>query len=105
MELLPDGVAYENIKKTETGEAAASQYQDLDLQPPENTGQYQELIKGRETSVKLLINKPEITYENTKIYGQNKSGIKNQREQSQYEELNTRNEKNDDHAYSEVTLR
>ena len=105
LELLPDGMAYENIKKTETGEAAASQYQDLDLQPPENIGQYQELIKGRETSAKLVVNKQEITYENTKMEGQNKSGTKNGNEQSQYEELNTGNEKKDEHNYSEVSLR
>ena len=35
--------------------------------------------------------------------GQNKSGTKNQSEQSQYEELNTRNDRKDEHAYCEVS--
>ena len=50
--LLSDGLAYENIKKNETGEATASLYQDLDLRTPENTGQYLELVKEPETWVK-----------------------------------------------------
>ena len=106
LELQPEGVAYENIKNNnQARESTPGQYQDLDLGPPENPGQYQELVKKSETSVKLVINKPEITYENTKMEGQNKSGTKNQSEQSQYEELNTRNERKDEHAYSEVSLR
>ena len=81
------------------------QYQDLHLRPPEKPGQYQELVTKQETSVKLVNNNPEITYENTKMEGQNKPGTKNGSEQSQYEELNTGNEKKDEHAYSEVSLR
>ena len=100
LELLPDGVTYENIKKNETEQAATSQYQDLNLQAQENQGQYQELVKTQETSVKL-----EITYENTRMEGQNKSETKNQSEQSQYEELNTGNDKKDEHVYSEVSCR
>ena len=88
-----------------TTELTTSQYQDLNLQTPENTGQYQELVKERETSVKLVTNKKEITYENTKMEGQNKREPKNQSEQSQYEELNTGNDRKDEHAYSEVSLR
>ena len=99
LELLPDGVTYENIKKNETEQAATSQYQDLNLQAQENQGQYQELVKTQETSVKL-----EITYENTRMEGQNKSGAKSQSEPSQYEELNTGNDKKDEHAYCEVSL-
>ena len=105
LELQPDGVAYENIKKNISIEATTGQYQDLNLQTPENTVQYQELVKNPETSVKLVINKPEITYENTKMEGQNKSETKNQSEQTQYEELNTRNDIKEEHAYSEVSLR
>ena len=100
LELLPDGVTYENIKKNETEQPTTSQYQDLNLQAQENQGQYQELVKTQETSVKL-----EITYENTRMEGQNKSGTKNQSEQSQYEELNTGNDKKDEHVYSEVSRR
>ena len=103
--LLSDGVAYENIKKNETEQATTSQYQDLDLQTPKNTGQYLELVKEPETSVKLVTNRPEITYENTKMEGQNKSEPKNQSEPSQYEELNTGNDKKDEHNYCEVSLR
>ena len=103
--LLPDAVTYENIKKNKTGEATTSQYQDLDLRTPENTGQYLELVKEPETSVKLDNNRPEITYENTKMEGQNKSEPRNQSEQSQYEELKTGNDVKDEHAYSEVSLR
>ena len=103
--LLSDLVTYENIKKNKTREATTSQYQDLDLGTPENTGQYLELFKEPETSVKLVNNRPEITYENTKMEGQNKSEPKNQPEQSQYEELNTGNDKQDEHNYSEVSLR
>ena len=105
LELLPDGVAYENIKKNITQELSTSQYQDLNLQTPENTGLYQELVKKPETLVKLVINKPDNTYENTKMEGQKKSGTKRQPEQSQYEELSTRNDVKDEHAYSEVSLR
>ena len=105
LELLPAGGTYENIKENKAGEAIRSQYQDLDLQTPENTGQYQELVKTPETSVKLVTDKPDITYENTRIEGQNRSGTKNQSEQSQYEELNTRNERKDEHDYSEVSLK
>ena len=100
LELLPDGVTYENIKKNETEQATTSHYQDLNLQAQENSGQYQELVKTQETSVKL-----EITYENTRMEGQNKSETKNQSEQSQYEELNTRNDRKDEHVYCEVSLR
>ena len=100
LELLPDGVTYENIKKNETEQATTSLYQDLNLQAQENQGQYQELVKKPETSVKL-----EITYENTRMEGQNKSETKNQSEQSQYEELNTGNDKKDEHVYSEVSRR
>ena len=102
--MLPDGVTYENIKKNKTRETATSQYQDLDLQTPENTGQYQELVKNPGTSVKIVSNNPEITYENTNMEGQNKSEPKNASEQSQYEELNTRNDVKEEHAYSEVSL-
>ena len=105
LELVPDAVNYENIKKNKTRELTTSQYQDLDLCAPENTGQYQELVIKSDTSVKLVINKPEITYENTKMEGQNKSEPKKQSEQSQYEELNTGNDKKDEHAYSEVSRR
>ena len=97
-------MAYENIKKHKTRESTTGQYQHLDLRTPENTGQYQELVKKSETSVKL-VNNPEITYENTKIEGQNKSETKNQSEQSQYEELNKRDDIKHEHAYSEVSLR
>ena len=100
LELLPDGVTYENIKKNETEQAATSQYQDLNLQAQENQGQYQELVKTQETSVKL-----EITYENIRMESQNKSGTQSQSEPSQYEELNTGNDKKDEHVYSEVFLR
>ena len=95
-------MTYENIKKDKTGEATTSQYQDLDLCAAENPGQYQELVAK---PVKLITNKPDITYENTKKEGQNKSDPKNQGEQSQYEELNTGNNKHNEHAYSEVSLR
>ena len=88
-----------------TTELTTSQYQDLNLQTPENTGQYQELVKETETSVKLVTDKKAITYENTKMEGQNKREPKNQREQCQYEELNTGNDRKDEHAYSEVSLR
>ena len=37
--------------------------------------------------------------------GQKKRGTKNQNDQSQYEELNTANDVNEEHAYSEVSLR
>ena len=105
VELVPDAVTYENIKKNKTEQATTSQYQDLDLRSPDNTEQYQELVKTAETSVKLVNNSNDITYENTKMEGQNKSGTKNQSEQNQYEELNTVNERKDEHAYSEVSLR
>ena len=105
VELVPDAMTYENIKNNKTEQATTSQYQDLDLGTPENTGQYQELVKETETSVKLVNNNPDITYENTKTEGQNKCGTKNQSEQSQYEELNTGNEVKEEHAYSEVSLR
>ena len=105
LELKPEGVAYENIKSNrQTRESTTAQYQDLNLQTPENPGQYQELVKKSVKSVKLVINNPDITYENTKMEGQNKSETKNQSEQSQYEELNTGNEKKDEHAYSEISL-
>ena len=94
---------YENIKKNETGGAAASQYQDLDLRTPENTGQYLELVKEPETSVKLINNRPEIAYENTKMESQKKIEPKYQSELSQYEELNTRNDIKEEHTYSEVS--
>ena len=103
--LLSDLVTHENIKKNKTGEATTSQHQDLDLQTPENTGQYLELFKEPETSVKLVINNPDVTYENTKMEVQNKSEPKNQPEQIQYEELNTGNDKKDEINYSEVSLR
>ena len=105
MELQPDGVAYENIKKNISIEATTGQYQDLNLRTLENTEQYQELVKKPETSVKLVDNNPDITYENTKTEGQNKSEPKNQSEQSQYEELNTGNDIKEEHAYSGVSLR
>ena len=83
-----------------------SEYQDLHHRPPENTGQYEELVTKQETLVKLVIKKAEITYKNTKMEGQKESEPKNQSEQSQYEELNTRNDRNDEHAaYSEVSLK
>ena len=37
--------------------------------------------------------------------GQNKSETKSQPEQSQYEELNMKNDVKEEHAYSEVSLR
>ena len=97
----PDQVAYVNVNNNKT--TGTSEYQDLHQRPLENTGQYQELVTKQETSVKLLIKNPEITYENTKMEGQNKSEIKNQSEQSQYEELKKGNERKDEHAYSEVS--
>ena len=105
VELVPDAVTYENIKKNKTEQATTSQYQDLDLRTPENAGQYQELVKETETSIKLVNNNPDITYENTKMEGQNKIGTKNQSEQSQYEELKAGNDVKEEHAYSEVSLR
>ena len=106
LELQPEEVAYENIKNNnQTKESTTGQYQDLDLQTHENTIEYQELVKNPETSVTLVINNPEITYENTKMEGQNKCEPKNGSEQSQYEELNTRNDIKDEHAYSEVSPR
>ena len=117
VELVPDAVTYENIKKNKTEQATTSQYQDLqtpentgqyqdlDLRTPENTGQYQELVKEAETPIKLVNNNPDITYENTKMEGQNKSGTKNQSEPSQYEELKAGNDVKEEHAYSEVSLR
>ena len=106
LELQPEGIAYENIKNNkQTSESTTGQYQDLDLRLPENPGQYQELVKETETSVKLFINNSDITYENTKMEGQNKSEPKNQNEQSQYEELKTGNDVKDEHAYSEVSRR
>ena len=106
LELQPEGVAYENIKQNkQTRELTAAQYQDLNLQTPENPGQYQELVKKPETSEKLVINEPEITYENTRMEGQNKGKPKNQSEQSQYEELNTGYDFKEEHAYCEVSLR
>ena len=86
-------------------ESTKGQYQDLDQGIAENPGQYQELVKEAETSVKLVINKPDITYENTKMEGQNKRDPKNQSDQSQYEELNTGSEIKDEHAYSELSPR
>ena len=63
-ELQPEGVAYENIKNNkQTKESTTSPYQDLDLRPQENTGQYQELFKNPETPVKLLNINSHITYE------------------------------------------
>ena len=107
LELVPDAVSYENTKENETRESTTSQYQDLDLCAAENPGQYQELhvLAKPDTSVKLITNKQDITYENTKMEGQNKSDPKNQNEPSQYEELNTGNNKHNEHAYSEVSLR
>ena len=106
LELQPEGVSYENIKSNkQTRESTTAQYQDLNLQTPENPEQYQQLVEKLETSVKLIINNPDITYENTRMEGQNKSGTKNRSEQSQYEELNTGNERKDEHAYCEVSLR
>ena len=105
LELVHDAVTSENIKEDKTGEATTSQYQDLDLCAAENPGQYQELVKNPETSVKLVNNNPDITYENTKTEGQNESDPKNRIEPSQYEELNTGNNKQNEHAYSEVSLR
>ena len=105
LELVPDAVTYENIKENKTGEATTSQYEDLDLCAAENQGQYQELVAKPDTSVKLITNKQDITYENTKTEGQNKSDPKNRNEPSQYEELNTGNNKHNEHAYSEVSLR
>ena len=99
----PDQVAYVNVNKNTT--TGTSEYQDLHLKPPENIGQYQELVTKQETSIKIVNNKPDITYENTKMEGQRKSEPKNTSEQSQYEELNTRNDRKDEHAYSEVSLR
>ena len=97
-----EGVTYENMEHSKTTkESATSQYQDLDQGTTENPGQYQELVIKPET---LVINKPEITYENTKTACRNKSGPKHQPEQSQYEELNTRNDIKHEHAYSEVSL-
>ena len=103
LELQPEGIAYESNKQAKA--STTSQYQDLDLLPPENPGQYQELVKNPETSIKLFINNSDITYENTKMEGQNKSEPKNQNEQSQYEELKTGNDVKDEHAYSEVSRR
>ena len=105
LELQPDGVANENMKKTKTRESTTGQYQDLDLHTPENPGQYQELVTKQETSVKLVDNSPESTYENTKMECQNKGGTKSHPEQSQYEELNMRNDVKEEHAYSEVSQR
>ena len=106
LELQPEGVAYENIKSNkQTRESTTAQYQDLNLQTPENPEQYQQLVEKSETSVKIIIYNPDITYENTRMEGQNKSGTKNRSEQSQYEELNTRNDRKDEHAYCEVSLR
>ena len=85
-------------------ESTKGQYQDLDQGTAENPGQYQELVKEPETSVKLVINKPDITCENTKMEDQNKRDPKNQSDQSQYEELNTGSEIKDEHAYCEVSL-
>ena len=106
MELRSGGVTYENMEHSKaTKESVTCQYQDLDQGTTENPGQYQELVKKPETSVKLVINEPEVTYENTKMQDQNKSEPKNQSEQSQYEELNTGNERKDEHNYCEVSLR
>ena len=102
LELVPDAVTYENIKKNETRESTTSQYQDLDLCAAEQPGQYQELVAK---PVKLITDKPDINYENTKTEGQNKRDPKNRNEPSQYEELNTGNNKHNEHAYSEVSLR
>ena len=107
LELHPVGENYENIKNNEgLRESSTDQYEDLHIRPSENTGEYQELVKKPETSVKLIIHtcKPEITYENTNKEGQSTSETKSQSELSQYEKLNTRNEKNDQHAYSEVSF-
>ena len=101
--IFTDQVAYVNVNNNKT--TGTSEYQDLHLRPLENTGQYQELVTKQKTSVKTVNNKPEITYENTKMEGQNKSGTKNGSEQSQYEELNTGNERKDEHNYCEVSLR
>ena len=104
LELQPDAVANENIKKNKTRESTAGQYQDLDLHTPENPEQYQELVT-KQTSDKIFNNNPDITYENIKMEGQNKRGTKSEPEQRQYEELNTRNDRNDEPAYSELSLR
>ena len=102
LELVPDAVTYENIEKNETRESTTSQYQDLDLCAAEKPGQYQELVAK---PVKFIKDKPDITYENTKMEGENERDPKNRNEPSQYEELNTGNNKQNDHAYSEVSLR
>ena len=107
LELVPDAVTYENIEKNETRESTTSQYQDLDLCAAEKPGQYQELVAK---PVKFITDKPDITYENTKTEntkteGENETDPKNRNEPSQYEELNTGNNKHKEHAYSEVSLR
>ena len=88
LELVLDAVTYENIEKNETRESTTSQYQDLDLCAAEKPGQYQELVAN---PVKLITDKPDITYENTKTEGENERDPKNRNEPSQYEELNTGN--------------
>ena len=93
-------MAVEISKRNKTIESTTAQYQDLDVRTTESPRQYQELVKTPETTVKLVTDKPDITYENTKVQTRNNSGTKYQNEPSQYEELNTRNEKNE-----EVSLR
>ena len=106
LELHPVGETYENIENNEgPRESSKDLYEDLHIRPLENTGEYQELVKKPETSVKLIIHKPEITYENTNKESQSTSETKTQSEPSQYEKLNTRNEKNDQHTYSEVSFK
>ena len=48
-----DQVAYVNVNKNKT--TGTSEYQDLHLTPPENTGQYQELVKKQKDTVKQIL--------------------------------------------------
>ena len=99
----PDYVAYANVTNNSTDRtnnslvAAPSEYQDLHLRYPENAGEYQELVPESKTGAELVMNMPDITYENTKVEGQNKSKPEAEGEQRQYEELKT---KHDEHTYS-----
>ena len=91
----PDQVAYVNVNNNTT--TGPNQYQDLHYRPQENTGQYQELVTKQGTSVKIISNKPDKNTRDGRSEPMNK-------EQSQYEELSTGNERNDEHAYSKVSL-
>ena len=102
----PDQLAYANVTnnstdRTNNSPVEPSEYQELYLRHPENAGEYQELVPESKLGAELVMNMPDITYENTKVEGQSKSKPKAEGEQRQYEELKT---KHDEHTYSGVSV-